>query len=100
MIAPMTRGWSWLVPGLATLTTLSAVFWSSGAPLWMGWRVYTEQILIAALAMCMELAYLTQPWRWPWLSWLLAAASLGFGGWLTARFPTLSENVFYNPTRD
>jgi TRAP transporter 4TM/12TM fusion protein len=98
MAAPMTRGWPWLVPGLATLTTLSAVFWSSGAPLWMGWRVYTEQILIAALAMCMALAYLTQPGRWPWLSWLLAGASLGFGGWLTARFPTLSENVFYHPT--
>lgn len=83
---------------LAALTTLTAIFWSSGAPLWIGWRVYTEQILIAALAMSMAIAYLTRQGRWPALSWALAAASILFGGWLAARFPTLSENVFYHPT--
>ena len=92
------RGVAGLTAALAALTTLTAIFWSSGAPLWIGWRVYTEQILIAALAMAMAIAYLTKAGRWPVFSWALAAASLGFGAWLAARFPTLSENVFYHPT--
>ena len=52
----MTRGGYSLTAGLAALTTLTAIFWSSGAPLWIGWRVYTEQILVAALAMAMAIA--------------------------------------------
>ena len=92
------RGISGLTAGLAALTTVTAIFWSSGAPLWIGWRVYTEQILITALALAMAIAYLTKAGRWPALSWALAAISLGFGGWLAVRFPTLSENVFYHPT--
>ena len=87
-----------LTSGLAALTTITAIFWASGAPLWIGWRVYTEQILVVALAFALAIAYLTRPGRWPLLSRLLAAASLGFGGWLAVRFPTLSENVFYHPT--
>jgi TRAP transporter 4TM/12TM fusion protein len=75
-----------------------AVFWSSGAPLWIGWRVYSEQVLVAALAFAMAIAYLTRQGRFPLLSKLLAVASLCFGGWLAVRFPTLSENVFYHPT--
>ena len=73
------RGVAGLTAALAALTTLTAIFWSSGAPLWIGWRVYTEQILIAALAMAMAIAYMTRAGRWPALSWALAAASLGFG---------------------
>lgn len=94
----MTRGLGGLTAGLAALTTLTAIFWSSGAPLWIGWRVYTEQILIAALAMALAIAYLTKTGRWPLLSYAFAVASIGFGGWLAVRFPTLSENVFYHPT--
>lgn len=92
------RGISGLTAGLAALTTVTAIFWSSGAPLWIGWRVYTEQILITALALAMAIAYLTKAGRWPVASYALAAISLGFGGWLAVRFPTLSENVFYHPT--
>lgn len=92
------RGISGLTAGLAALTTVTAIFWSSGAPLWIGWRVYTEQVLIIALALAMAIAYLTRAGRWPVASWALAAISLGFGAWLAARFPTLSENVFYHPT--
>ena len=86
-----------VVACLAALTTLTAIFWSSGAPLWIGWRVYTEQILIAALCFSMTIAYLTKTGRWRVVSYMLAVASLGFGLWLTIRFPTLSENVFYHP---
>ena len=91
-------GGAGLTAGLAGLTTLTAVFWSSGAPLWIGWRVYSEQVLVAALAFAMAIAYLTRQGRFPLLSKLLAVASLCFGGWLAVRFPTLSENVFYHPT--
>ena len=91
-------GGAGLTAGLAGLTTLMAVFWSSGAPLWIGWRVYSEQVLVAALAFAMAIAYLTRQGRFPFLSKLLAVASLCFGGWLAVRFPTLSENVFYHPT--
>ena len=35
-----------------------SAFWASGAPLWIGWRVYTEQILVAALTFAMAIAYL------------------------------------------
>ena len=94
----LTRGAGSLTAGLAALTTLTAIFWSSGLPLWIGWRVYTEQILVAALAFAMAIAFLTRPGRWPLLSQACAAMSLGFGAWLAIRFPTLSENVFYHPT--
>lgn len=83
---------------LAALTTLTAVFWSSGAPLWIGWRVYSEQVLITALAMAMAIAYFTRAGRFVTLSRALGLVSLAFGGWLAYRFPTLSENVFYHPT--
>ncbi|MCR9127295.1 MAG: TRAP transporter fused permease subunit [Rhodobacteraceae bacterium] len=86
------------ISALAGLIALTAVFWSSGAPLWIGWRVYPEQVLIVALALAMTLAYLTRPSGPPALSWLAAGLSLAFGGWLAVRFPTLSENVFYHPT--
>ena len=73
------RGGAGLTAGLAALTTLTAIFWSSGAPLWIGWRVYTEQILIAALAFAMAIAYLTHTGRWPIVSKLFALLSLAFG---------------------
>ena len=83
---------------LAALITSVAVFWSSGAPLWIGWRVYSEQVLIVALAMAMALAFLTSSSGPRILSRAEAVASLAFGAWLAVRFPTLSENVFYHPT--
>ena len=83
---------------LAALITLTAVLWSSGAPLWIGWRVYSEQVLIAALAFAMAVAFITSQSGPLWWSRLAAIASLCFGVWLTVRFPTLSENVFYHPT--
>ena len=87
------------IPGiLAALITLTAVLWSSGAPLWIGWRVYSEQVLIVALAFAMAVAFIISPSGPKWWTRLCAIASLVFGAWLAARFPTLSENVFYHPT--
>lgn len=86
-----------VVAGLSALVALVAVFWASGAPLFLGWRVYPEQVLITALALAMALAFLTRPGRSVALSRLLALASLGFGAWLAYRFQTLAQNVFYHP---
>ncbi len=83
---------------LAALITLTAVLWSSGAPLWLGWRVYSEQVLIAALAFAMAVAFIISPSGPRWWTRCAAVASIGFGAWLALRFPTLSENVFYHPT--
>ncbi len=83
---------------LAALITLTAILWSSGAPLWIGWRVYSEQVLIAALAFAMAVAFITSTRGPRWWTVFAAVASLGFGTWLAVRFPTLSENVFYHPT--
>ncbi len=87
-----------LLGALAALITLVAVFWSSGAPLWIGWRVYSEQVLIVALAFAMALAFLTSTSGPRAIALVEAVASLLFGAWLAVRFPTLSENVFYHPT--
>ena len=78
--------------------TFTAVFWSSGAPLWFDWRVYPEQILLVALAFAMAVAFLTRSGSFKALSFVLAILSLLFGSWLAVRFPVLSENVFYHPT--
>ena len=82
----------------AFLITFTAVFWSSGAPLWFDWRVYPEQILLVALALAMAVAFLTRSGSLQSLSIILAILSLIFGSWLAVRFPVLSENVFYHPT--
>ena len=96
------RGVAWAVAGMAALTTLAAIFWSSSLPLWVGWRVYSEQVLIAALALSMAVAFLTRPWRGRaapgWADVAPAAVALGWGGYLAWRVPVLSQNVFYHPT--
>ena len=62
--------------------TFTAVFWSSGAPLWFDWRVYPEQILLVALALAMAVAFLTRPGSFQYLSIIFAILSLLFGSWL------------------
>ena len=83
---------------LALFITFTAVLWSSGAPLWIGWRVYPEQILVVALSLAMAVSFLTKPGKYNFLSVILSIISLIFGIWLAVRFPVLSENVFYHPT--
>ena len=82
----------------AFFITITAVLWSSGAPLWIGWRVYPEQILLVALSLAMAVSYLNNPGKYNFLSIVLSVVSLMFGIWLAVRFPVLSENVFYHPT--
>lgn len=87
-----------IVSFFAFLITFTAVFWSSGAPLWFDWRVYPEQILLVALSLALAVAFLTRSGSFQSLSIILAILSILFGSWLAVRFPVLSENVFYHPT--
>jgi TRAP transporter 4TM/12TM fusion protein len=86
-----------LVAGLAALSALAAVVWSSSLPLWLGVRVYSEQVLLLVLAASMAITYLTRPVA-PRLDAALAAAALAWGAVMIGRFPVLSQNVFWHPT--
>src|SRR6056300_301663 len=97
-VKDMSKINSSLISLFAFMITFTAVFWSSGAPLWFDWRVYPEQILLVALAFALAVAFLTRPGSLHSLSIILAILSLLFGSWLAIRFPILSENVFYHPT--
>ena len=98
MVKDMSKLQGSIISLFAFVITFTAVFWSSGAPLWFDWRVYPEQILLVALALAMAVAFLTRPGSFQYLSIILAILSLLFGSWLAVRFPILSENVFYHPT--
>lgn len=94
----------WIIAALAVISTLAAIVWSSSLPLWIGLRVYSEQVLLVVLSASMAITYLTRP-RVKSLAagpdrydWILAAVALGWGVLLVVRFPTLSQNVFYHPT--
>ena len=93
-----------VVAALAALTTLAAVLWSSSLPLWIGLRVYSEQILLLVLSACMAVTFLTRQRRRgrgdapDLLDRALALAALVWGAVLVVRFPVLSQNVFYHPT--
>ncbi len=88
---------------LAAVVTLSAIFWSSSLPLWIGLRVYSEQILLLVLGCAMAITFLTRPRLKGGtgpdrFDIVMAALALIWAGVLVARFPTLSQNVFYHPT--
>jgi TRAP transporter 4TM/12TM fusion protein len=92
-----------VVAGLAVTITLAAIVWSSSLPLWLGVRVWSEQILILVLGASVAITFLTRPARpggreaGP-LDTGLAGIAMALGLYLVWRFPDLSENVFYRPT--
>ena len=103
--AGLPRGrWGRLVAGLGVATAVAAAIWSSSLPLWLGVRVYSEQLLVAVLAGSLAMVFLTRRWnrevggRPAWFDLALAAAALAWGAALAARFPVISQNIFYHPT--
>jgi len=87
----------------AALIPILALLWASGAPLFLGIRVWTEQLLIAAATLAMALCFLkrsvTRSGRLaedaPWYDRAAAVVALCYGVYLTLRFPYLTENLFY-----
>ncbi|MEM7523029.1 MAG: TRAP transporter fused permease subunit [Pseudomonadota bacterium] len=93
-----------IVAGAAFLSSVTAIVWSSSLPVWIGWRLYSEQALVVVLALSIAVAFLTRratrggeggPTL---LDKAGAGAALAFGAYMAVRFPVLSENVFYHPT--
>ncbi|MEM8728437.1 MAG: TRAP transporter fused permease subunit [Pseudomonadota bacterium] len=93
-----------LIAGLAAVSTLAAIVWSSSLPLWIGLRVYSEQVLLLVLSAAMAITFLTRPRLRgrdadpDRIDQILAVAALIWGVVMIVRFPTLSQNVFYHPT--
>lgn len=89
---------------LAALCTVAAIVWSSSFPLWIGWRVYSEQVLLLVLCACMAITFVTRPRirgrvaEPDVFDKVLAAIALIWGAVMVIRFPVLSQNVFYHPT--
>ena len=93
-----------IVAALAALSTVAAIVWSSSLPLWIGLRVYSEQVLLVVLSASMAITFLTRQrvrgrGDGPDLAdKALALAALVWGAVMVIRFPVLSQNVFYHPT--
>lgn len=93
-----------LIAALAAVSSVAAIIWSSSLPLWIGLRVYSEQVLLVVLSASMAITFLTRSRtrdRAPvpdWIDIALAASALLWGAVMVVRFPVLSQNVFYHPT--
>ncbi|MEO1686632.1 MAG: hypothetical protein AAFU61_01870, partial [Pseudomonadota bacterium] len=96
--------WGAIVVAMGGLSALAAVIWSSSLPLWLGVRVYSEQVLLVVLGLSLAMAFLGRRWNRdaggaPGAADIgLAALALVWAAALTARFPVIAENVFYHPT--
>ncbi len=94
-----------LIGGGAALLTLASI--AKAAELYrdvFGLLLFNEQFLAGMFGLGLALVFLSQPARRgaprprvPWYDWLLAAASLAAVGYVTVRFPTLSEEVVSRP---
>ncbi|MBT4018631.1 MAG: TRAP transporter fused permease subunit [Alphaproteobacteria bacterium] len=92
-------------PALAVVVTLLVIFWASGLPLFMGIRVYAEQVLVAILSFASAICFLTRDFRGNKLEGrsvivmdrLLAWAAISFGCFLAWRYPIISDEIFYRP---
>jgi len=95
-----------VVPVLCGYITLAAVAWALGAPVRLGLQIYAEQLLISVLAATLAVCFLTRRARIsapasapiPVYDYVLAAAALAHGGYLTWVFPDLATSVFFRPT--
>lgn len=96
-----------LVTALAAAAiSILALIWASGAPLILGIRVWTEQLLLAAVSLSMTVCFLTRAYNRkprqaaeaPLYDRALALIAFCFGVFLTLRFPYLSDNLFYART--
>jgi len=93
-------------PALAVVISCLVIFWASGLPLFVGIRVYAEQVLIAVLACAAAICFLTRDGRGkrragapaPARDRMLAYAAIAYAGFMAWRFPVISDEIFYRPT--
>ena len=93
-------------PALAVIVTLLVIFWASGLPLFMGIRVYAEQVLVAILSFASAICFFTRDIKGnkregqpasPF-DRVLAWGAIAFGCFLAWRYPVISDEIFYRPT--
>lgn len=95
--------WGPITAGLGVATALMAVVWSASIPLWLGIRIYSEQLLLCVLAASIAMTFLgrrpngASGGRASRLDVLLALAALIWGAALSIRFPVISQAIFYHP---
>jgi TRAP transporter 4TM/12TM fusion protein len=102
---PTSRGVRILIAVGASLLTLGSLAWAMQFYRnVLGLLLLNEQFLAGMLGLSLALVYLTQPARRdaprafvPWYDWILAALSLGVGGYIYERFGALSEQVTARP---
>ena len=95
-----------LVPVLCAFLCLASIAWALGVPVRLGIQLYAEQLLISVLAATLAVCFLTRRAQRrlpssapiPFYDYLLAAAALGHGTYLTWVFPDLATSVFFRPT--
>ncbi len=91
-----------LIPYLGGLLTLVALLWAGEVPYRLGFVFYSEQALVAILALALGLCFLgTASLRpkasIPWYDWLASGLGLGAGAYVAAFYPTLADEFFFRP---
>lgn len=91
------------------MLAVGGLFWAVDAPTWLGWFVYQEQFIAAALGLALFLAFTLHGnsrdgavgrLRGVWQVGrnIVAALGLSAGAWLCVRYPTLQADVIANET--
>lgn len=88
---------------LANLIVLSAIAWIFDLPRAVGLLPFPQQFLAVILGLVLTLIFLTlradrkNGGAPPWYDQIAAFVAFVVSGWLTVRFPVLSEEIFYRP---
>lgn len=91
------------------MLAVGGLFWAVDAPTWLGWFVYQEQFIAAALGFALFLAFTLHGNSrdgavgrlggvWQVGRNIVAALGLSAGAWLCVRYPTLQADVIANET--
>ena len=86
----------------ALLLAMGGLFWAVDAPTWLGWFIYQEQFIAAALGLALFMAFeprdgvaLRLATWWRHLPGLLGVCA---GAWLSVRYPVLQADVIGHET--
>ena len=101
---PGPRPWHRLAYGLAAALTIGAAAWSLGVPRYMGWGLYPQQFIAAALALTLPIAFLTLPakrrtvrTRVPWYDAVAAVAGFLAAGYIAVAYPDVVNQIYFRP---
>ena len=99
---------NWLASGIGGVLALSGLFWAVDAPTWLGWFIYQEQFIAAALGASLFISFSgsgsgSSERAKTWLVRALAETAPGLIGlaaglWLCVRYPVLQADVIGNET--